>query len=185
METLESAPSSGAASFASFLAGLAAPETSPDEWNTNGLADDVTAISYEQALRRQSPEGTLTAVATRAEQSQMRSQAAELLAVKKAKGSLASTQNRADGRKSASITIRLSQAECAQLHERAAAAGLSISAYLRSCTLEVETLRTQVKEALAHFNAVAAAAERKEPEKPVASFQTWRSRLFPRRAAQA
>jgi len=46
---------------------------------------------------------------------------------------------------------RLSQTECGQLRTRAAEAGLSISAYLRSCTFEAETLRSQVKEALAQL----------------------------------
>ena len=46
--------------------------------------------------------------------------------------------------KSASITIRLSKAECAQLRRRAAEAGLTVSAYLRSCTFEAESLRAEV-----------------------------------------
>jgi predicted DNA binding CopG/RHH family protein len=53
--------------------------------------------------------------------------------------------------KCASITIRVSKAECAQLRARAAEAGLTISAYLRSCTLEAESLRAQVKDALAQL----------------------------------
>ena len=36
-----------------------------------------------------------------------------------------------------------------ELRRRATEAGLTISAYLRSCTLEVENLRTQVKQTLA------------------------------------
>jgi hypothetical protein len=54
-------------------------------------------------------------------------------------------------RKRASITIRLTQSECAQLQQRAAEAGLTVSAYLRSCTIEVESLRAQVKQALAEL----------------------------------
>jgi hypothetical protein len=53
--------------------------------------------------------------------------------------------------KSASITIRLSEVESVQLRQRAAEAGLTISAYLRSCTFEAESLRAQVKEALAQL----------------------------------
>ncbi len=64
-------------------------------------------------------------------------------------------------RKTASITIRLSNAECAQLHQRAAEAGLTISAYLRSCICEVEALRAQVKEALAQLRPVTAKDEQK------------------------
>lgn len=53
--------------------------------------------------------------------------------------------------KSASVTIRLSEVESAQLRQRAAEAGLTVSAYLRSCTFEAESLRAQVKEALAQL----------------------------------
>jgi hypothetical protein len=60
--------------------------------------------------------------------------------------------------KCSSITIRLSKAECDQLRERAAEAGLTVSAYLRSCTLEVESLRAQVKEALAELRSAGSKA---------------------------
>ncbi|MDR3774796.1 MAG: hypothetical protein P4L26_15685 [Terracidiphilus sp.] len=55
--------------------------------------------------------------------------------------------------KSASITIRLSRDECAQLRLRAAEAGLTVSAYLRSCTFEAESLRAMVKDTLAQLRA--------------------------------
>jgi hypothetical protein len=55
--------------------------------------------------------------------------------------------------KSASITIRMSREECAQLRKRATDAGLTVSAYLRSCTFEAESLRAQVKDALAQLRA--------------------------------
>jgi predicted DNA binding CopG/RHH family protein len=55
--------------------------------------------------------------------------------------------------KRSSITIRMSEEECAQLHRRAAEAGLTVSAYLRSCTFEAEALRAQVKEVLAQLSA--------------------------------
>jgi hypothetical protein len=58
--------------------------------------------------------------------------------------------------KNASITVRLSQAEYEQLQERAAEAGLSVSAYLRSCTFEAESLRAQVKETLAQLRTATA-----------------------------
>jgi hypothetical protein len=57
----------------------------------------------------------------------------------------------AENRKSACITIRLSKPERAQLHQRAATAGLTVSAYLRSCIFEAESLRAQVKETLAEL----------------------------------
>ncbi len=53
--------------------------------------------------------------------------------------------------KSASITIRMSTSECEQLRKRAAEAGLTVSAYLRSCTFEAESLRALVKETLAQL----------------------------------
>jgi hypothetical protein len=55
--------------------------------------------------------------------------------------------------RSASVTIRLSQVESARLHQRAAEAGLTVSAYLRSCAVEAEGLRAQVKQALAELKA--------------------------------
>jgi hypothetical protein len=45
----------------------------------------------------------------------------------------------------------MSQAECAQLHSRAAEAGLTVSAYLRSCTFEAESLRAMVKDTMAQL----------------------------------
>jgi hypothetical protein len=56
--------------------------------------------------------------------------------------------------KDSSITIRMSKAECAQLHRRAAEAGLTVSAYLRSCTFEAESLRAMVKDTLAQLRSV-------------------------------
>jgi len=55
--------------------------------------------------------------------------------------------------KRASITIRLSKTECAQLRGRAAEAGLTVSAYLRSCTVEAESLRAQVMDTMAQMRA--------------------------------
>jgi len=53
--------------------------------------------------------------------------------------------------KSVSITLRVSPDEAGQLRLRAREAGLTVSAYLRSCTFEAEALRAQVKEALAEL----------------------------------
>jgi predicted DNA binding CopG/RHH family protein len=81
--------------------------------------------------------------------------------------------------KTASITIRLTAEEQAQLHERAAAAQLSVSAYLRSCIFEAEALRIQVREALSQLRA----ATPNDPVEPVQSqaqsARSWRSRLLP------
>jgi len=96
----------------------------------DGLADDIAVLSYESAVR---------------------TQAGFDLAHRSEIEPLSTNQSEALDKKSASITIRMSHTECTQLRQRAAAAGLSVSAYMRSCILEAETLRAQVKEALAEL----------------------------------
>ena len=117
--------------FAGALAAFAADAAAS---SGDDLADDVTILSYESAVRAQAgfdlveaalPEESDPDEASRTE------------------------------KKSASITIRMSRAECAQLRKRADAASLTVSAYMRSCILEAETLRAQVKEALAELRAAA------------------------------
>jgi hypothetical protein len=168
-ETAEMSLSS-ATGFASLLADLALP--APQEanrWNDDGYGDDIATLSYEQALR--------THARYRAPDSDASRLDAKPTASSRKLPSRHATCD--ESRKSASITIRVSQAEYAQLRERAAAAGLTVSAYLRSCTLEVEALRAEVKEALAKFSSVAA-LHVQVPKEPSASGSTWRSRLFPR-----
>jgi predicted DNA binding CopG/RHH family protein len=83
-------------------------------------------------------------------------------------------------KKCASITIRLSKTECDQLRRRAAQAGLSVSAYLRSCTFEAETLRAQVKDVLAELR-TAASTEKESPRAVTQnSWFGWLTRLVPR-----
>ena len=65
--------------------------------------------------------------------------------------------------KRASITIRLSKVECEQLHKRATEAGLTVSAYLRSCTFEAEALRAQVKQVLADLRKSTATQQKLVP----------------------
>ncbi len=126
---------SSAQSFSGLLASLATPQgLSVSPWD-DGLADDIATISYEPALR-----------ASASRQPQVN----EPRAAQAPSGEASSPPTR-NHLKTASITIRLSEAECGQLRQRAAEAGLSVSAYLRSCTLEVETLRAQVKETLAQL----------------------------------
>jgi hypothetical protein len=129
--------------FAGLLASLAtSSKPSPSQWD-DALADDIATITYEQALR---PHLTYQPPPT-----DPRSAAAEIEPAPPARssGSGHSTSQPSKERlKTASITIRLSEAECEQLRQRAAEAGLTVSAYLRSCTLEVDSLRAQVKEAL-------------------------------------
>jgi predicted DNA binding CopG/RHH family protein len=142
-------------------------------WSDDDLADDVATLSYESALKahaRYHPtDQSLTQAASLSpfcfdEASSALSAAAPQPASRaitnhlpRAAANLTPESNRLPSAplernlKDASITIRMSKAECAQLHERAAEAGLTVSAYLRSCTLEAESLRAMVKDALAQL----------------------------------
>jgi hypothetical protein len=142
-----------AESFAEMLTALAGSAgNSSDGWDTSELREDVATISYEQALRmhRRVPvPQPVTPTAARLES--------------RTSSRIASPQS-ADaatpkGSKTASITIRLTQAEQAQLHKRAAEAQLSVSAYLRSCIFEAESLRAQVKQALSDMRAATASQQ--------------------------
>lgn len=146
-------------------------------WSDEGLADDYATLSYERALRThgryRSPDPfagandallahhthpgptrarePLSAVAPPASPAAIPEAASahnEDLQLQTA-FSLPLASNR--DLKSASITIRLSMSECAQLRNRAAEAGLTVSAYLRSCTFEAESLRALVKDTLAQL----------------------------------
>jgi hypothetical protein len=157
-------------SFASFLASLAAPpqpvtpQHANQAWDNDQLADDIATFSYEQALRTQGrPSASDPEPGSESPQSQPG---------RSASAPTDSTLKRA------SITIRMSGPECAQLRRRAAEAGLTVSAYLRSCAFEVETLRTQVKEALAQLRESAPA-----PTVPLPSRQKPWFRFLLRRTA--
>lgn len=146
------APTSGSRSSAvpNFAGVLASMEQA---WNDDGLADDVATISYERALRKQARPRV---GGCEAEAGARGPGFADMPGA--AGGAMAS----AKPQKSASITIRLSEPECAQVRQRAAEAGLTVSAYLRSCTLEADSLRAQVKETLAQLRSSSSAAV--EPE---------------------
>jgi hypothetical protein len=81
----------------------------------------------------------------------------------------------------ASVTIRMSEAECEQLHRRAAEAGVTISSYLRSCTFEAEALRAQVKETLAQLRAINQPMKNASivPEQGTRQKRAWWQRLWP------
>jgi predicted DNA binding CopG/RHH family protein len=142
------------------LADLAAPEKKfPPARDLDrledGLEDDIATISYEQALRahaRFKPQ-SLPQAPDAAAKNQAEVQA-ELFP-------LASRNPQVEAsRKSGSVTVRMSSAECEQLRKRAAEAGITVSAYLRSCAFEVEALRAQVKDTLAQLRS---RAERRVP----------------------
>ncbi len=114
------------------------------------LEDDIATISYEQALRTHA-RSTATWIQHSTDSLEdhnaavgrvvtLTSQEPSPLRIHEI--SLKSGQRE---RRSASITIRLSSSECEQIHTRAEEAGLTVSAYLRSCVLEAEDLRAQVK----------------------------------------
>ncbi len=131
------------ASFVSTLAAFA-----PDD----GLADDIAVLGYESAVPMRV--GFDLAEASTEEAS-------------------STIQPLTLDRKSASITIRMSHAECAQLRKRAAVANLSVSAYMRSCILEAEILRTQVREALAELRAVTPDEPQSATTSPKQSPRRW------------
>ncbi len=173
-----SQPSPSLSSFAGLLATLAspAPDAATDAplWDSSDLGEDVATLSYERALRTharyrpanrdsdrldRSPisagEPTLDASAETPIDFDVAGAIHAAGAAAQADAATGWQSGIALNRdlRSASVTIRLSKAECARLHRRAAEAGLTVSAYLRSCALEAEALRTQVKQALAELKA--------------------------------
>jgi predicted DNA binding CopG/RHH family protein len=139
-----------AADFAGMLATLTAPPPNAAEdeslWSSSDMGEDVVSISYERALRthaRYRP----------ADRNAHREDASFLPPADFGTGAASPVAAPERELRTASVTIRLSQAESAQLHRRAAEAGLTVSAYLRSCALEAEELRAQVKLALAELKA--------------------------------
>lgn len=149
-----SASPPGAASFASLLASLTAPKASlrPNQSDApsdfDGLEPDVATLSYERALHthaRYKPAA--------AEPAGRFEQPAPVPDAACTAPSAARQPVPDQGGRRASVTVRMTKAECAQLQRRAAEAGMTISAYLRSCTFEAEALRAQVKQALAELKA--------------------------------
>jgi hypothetical protein len=192
-----SAPSPDSPTFAGLLAALAAPgEKRPSAWDMDGLEDDVATLSYERALRAharyKAPETTgraLNQSSSAANPGLLEGLPAEAFPAAQTSTAHAASASTADAEpeathghstqrerdlKCASITIRLSNAECAQLRKRAAEAGLTVSAYLRSCTFEAESLRALVKDTLARLRSDPSQTER-SPAAPAR--RSWRQRL--------
>jgi hypothetical protein len=146
----------------------------------NDLGDDVVTLSYEHALRAHA---RYQPADRRDWQPRTAMRVDESLAPQPGRVS----QDVFDGDlRTASVTVRLSKAECASLHQRAAEAGLTVSAYLRSCTIEAEALRAQVKEALAGMRSAAMNDEPAMSAKERRRAFSWRAfgwlaRLLPRR----
>jgi hypothetical protein len=180
-----SAPSPASLSgsgFASLFASLTAPKTAPaDRWNDDLLADDVTTISYEQALRthartrRPDP-----APAPDPEPDNNIAEPVPPPSLRITEWAPEDQPARTEKRKSSSITLRMSPQECDQLHQRAADASLTVSAYVRSCVFEAEALRAQVKEALVQLKPEPAIDPRLQTTRPSIA-RSWAARLFPGR----
>jgi hypothetical protein len=144
-------PSPIAQSFAGLLASLAAPEENGTDRSTarddEELPEDVVTLSYERALRAQAThEGGASETGAADEQTETQRN-----------GPRAGERDGAAGKnlRTESVTIRLSHGESEMLRQRAAEVGLTVSAYVRSCMLEADTLRAQVKEALAEMKTTA------------------------------
>jgi hypothetical protein len=151
--------------FAGLLAALAAAKpAAPPAWSDEELPHDVATLSYERALQahaRYRPAiDDFSVQQTSAAGVSFSSEAARHETKFSCPGDRSSesirdfVSIREPDRKCASITIRMSKAECERLKRRAAEAGLTISAYLRSCTFEAEELRAQVKDTLAELRKV-------------------------------
>jgi hypothetical protein len=212
METLAEC-SSAPSSFASLLASLAGPKNPDVAFDDSELAPDVASLSYESALRahaRYRVADPVPASASPASPAAPRSLSEFLQALPQtACDDLpehdppghdspyrpspqphrpSPEQNQA--LRSASVTVRFSAEESARLRRRAAEAGLTLSAYLRSCTFEVESLRAQVKQTLAEMRSSEAAPRHPfKPQRPPApspagrgkSLLTWLRGILPRR----
>jgi hypothetical protein len=171
-------------------------------WNDDDLADDVATLSYESALKAHAryrssqvsdqsllqpadPEPFCYEEASSAASAAAPQPAArpipslEPMATPDQEPSFLRATPYARNLKDASITIRMSKTECAQLHRRAAEAGLTVSAYLRSCTFEAESLRAMVKDTLVQLRSVTTQAKpaRSAPSRFV-RLVSWLARLL-------
>jgi hypothetical protein len=200
-QSATNSPSPNPPSFAGLLASLTAP-TPRTAWNNDDLADDVATLSYEHALRAHARykstdagDAAFTsadrsgAIQTKDSPGDEQSVAAKTSSLWAAPGWNEDAEPNsardsftliAGNKKCASITIRLSKTECDQLRKRASQAGLTVSAYLRSCTFEAEALRAQVKDVLAELRQAAPAEEEREPADARRSLLQWFLRFMPR-----
>jgi hypothetical protein len=178
-------------------------QTHRSTWDDDGLEDDVTTLSYEHALRAHSryrpdsavdrslaqipdskPLAAKPAIRARAHPAAARAiqQTATSASPQSGSGDRQATVPALERNlKSASITIRLSTTECAQLRKRAAEAGLTVSAYLRSCTFEAESLRAMVKDTLAQLQLATSAGKQAVSTPSGRSRLRWLSGLLPRK----
>jgi hypothetical protein len=141
---------SGNASFAAFLARLAelpdwdadTPDQSASPEPADAHEEEIALLSYEHVLRGKSPASPTAEAARSGLESSL------------AHSSISSLAKISEPRR-CRATLRLTSAEDEILRKRAAESGLAISAYIRSCVFEVESLRAQVKQMMAEIRAVA------------------------------
>lgn len=160
-------PSPNRANFAGLLELFATSDRRPvraADWSQNQAEDDIASLSYDRALRMH----------TRTQPVQLASPTAA--ETPPAADSTPTADAPPDPRKSASVTIRLSQNELELLHARATESGLNVSAYLRSCIFDVEDLRAQVKHTLRELRTANVSTD--TPLHP-----RWYHIFFPRRPA--
>jgi hypothetical protein len=159
------APANSSRSFAGLLAAIAFPDkTRQPESDLDEGDEDVASLSYEQALRSHSPfdpvSPTNQPAAAPAANPLTSMKTVDRRTVTVGSGPLDSAKPQGSntpsqsGRRCSSVTVRLSAPESEQLHLRAAEAGMTVSAYLRSCTFEVESLREEVKTALSQLRSL-------------------------------
>lgn len=155
-------PSLAASGFAGLLATLTVPQpaTADDEslWSSSDLGEDVASLSYERALRahaRYRPMPPPSGLPARTKESTAVATADPAHAGAERAPEKSQDVALSHDLRSASVTIRLSKTECVRLRERAAEAGLTISAYLRSCALEAEALRAEVKKTMKELKTAA------------------------------
>jgi hypothetical protein len=154
-------------SFAAFLARLAGlpdwdadtPDQSVLPEPADAREEEIALLSYEHALRSTARARSIAEPVCMDSESSLAH-------------SFVSTAVKISGPRRCRATIRLTAAEDETLRQRAAESGLAISAYVRSCVFEVESLRAQVKQMMAEFRAVApgpvySAAEPQVPTFPV------------------
>jgi len=167
-------------------------------WDDDGLEDDIATLSYERALRTHAryraadPDDRSLTQAAPPVDSYETLPAEAFAAAPKASPNApyqasAAPEPTAVPRapvlfeknlKSASITIRVSKEECEQLHQRAAEAGLTVSAYLRSCTFEAESLRALVKDTMAQLKPATAVKKQTTVAGERRSWFGWMARLL-------
>jgi len=189
--------------FAGMLAAFVEPgRKRPPARDLDGLEDDVATLSYERALRAharyRAPEASDRALTQFAQAQTETVSIFEVLpelsvgeqpAIVEATFAVSATAEREPvaealpafdrNLKSASITIRMSKSECAQLRTRAAEAGLTMSAYLRSCTFEAESLRAMVKDTLAQLRHEPSAAQQAVSVPQRRTLIQWLAQLWP------